>query len=56
MFPLNLLTNDADILYILLIHTSHIPTLEAISRSKGEAKAMTWKSLKSSIWLLNNLI
>ena len=38
MFPLNLLINDADILQILLIHTSLIPTLEAIPRRQEEAK------------------
>lgn len=38
MFSLNLLINDADILQILLIHTSLIPTLEAIPRRQEEAK------------------
>lgn len=46
MLPLEILTSDANMLQILLIHTSVIPTQEVIPRSEEEAKTMIWKSLK----------
>lgn len=47
MLPLNFFITDADMLQIILIHPSLIPTLEAIPRK--EEKAKQWPGKVSAV-------